>query len=195
MTAIIFAKACRLLGARCSVVAKPSVRLVGGMDSAYFSAQPWEGPKIPWNIASQNYQPDIIAINLGSNDRHKWIDEFVSAFTKFIGKLRQAYGNKTKIVVIQPFGKVLLGTTKYTFQPQYELSTWKRIIKEANDPNVVLLETTGWITPQTAHWLRDGLHPTAEGGLMLGAKVADALKRIQAAPKAGYGRWEPLCAA
>lgn len=59
-----------------------------------------------WDPEKSPYRPDIVVINLGTNDfstlPHPSHDEFCNAYLKLIGKLREAYGDSTPILCIAP---------------------------------------------------------------------------------------------
>lgn len=59
-----------------------------------------------WDFSASSYRPDIVVINLGTNDfstlPHPSHDEFCNAYLRIIGTLREAYGDLTPILCVAP---------------------------------------------------------------------------------------------
>lgn len=59
-----------------------------------------------WNFADSPYRPDIVVINLGTNDfstpPHPTREEFRAAYLQILATLRGAYGDRTPILCVAP---------------------------------------------------------------------------------------------
>lgn len=74
-----------------------------------------ESPLPAWNFTASPYRPDIIVINLGSNDfstePHPSREEFTAAYTRILRTLRDAYGDTPPILCVAP----RVGEPAFTF--------------------------------------------------------------------------------
>ena len=74
-----------------------------------------ESPLPAWNFTASPYRPDIIVINLGSNDfstePHPSREEFAAAYTRILRTLRDAYGDTPPILCVAP----RVGEPAFTF--------------------------------------------------------------------------------
>jgi lysophospholipase L1-like esterase len=107
-----------------------------------------------WNFAgspAERVEPsDVVVINLGVNDETLAPQQYAD----FVRRVRSAYPGTT-IVSLTPFsGK--------------HADAIKSAVKSLDDPNVVLVDSTGWITEADT---TDGVHPSVAGH----AKIADHL--------------------
>jgi hypothetical protein len=107
-----------------------------------------------WNFAgspAERVEPsDVVVINLGVNDETLAPEQYAD----FVTRVRSAYPGTT-IVSLTPFsGK--------------HAAAIKSAVKSLDDPNVVLVDSTGWITAADT---TDGVHPSVTGH----AKIADHL--------------------
>ncbi len=59
-----------------------------------------------WDFVRSPYRPDLVVINLGSNDfstrPHPSCEEFVAAYTRILQTLRQAYGDGVPVLCVAP---------------------------------------------------------------------------------------------
>lgn len=59
-----------------------------------------------WDFARAPYRPDLVVVNLGTNDfstlPHPTRDEFRAAYLRILGTLRAAYGERTPILCVAP---------------------------------------------------------------------------------------------
>lgn len=59
-----------------------------------------------WNFADSPYRPDLVVINLGTNDfstlPHPTREEFRAAYLRILTTLREAYGDTTPILCVAP---------------------------------------------------------------------------------------------
>lgn len=107
-----------------------------------------------WNFAGSPAErieaPDVVVINLGVNDETLEPSEYAGHLTR----VRATYPEST-IVSLTPFsGK--------------HADTIKTACKSIDDPNLVCIDSTGWITEADC---TDGVHPSVPGH----AKIADQL--------------------
>ena len=65
-----------------------------------------EAAEPAWDFAASPYRPDLVVINLGSNDfstlPHPSRDEFAAAYTRILQTLRGAYGDEMPILCVSP---------------------------------------------------------------------------------------------
>jgi len=134
-----------------------------GMDSLYFNFKNYnhlsESPQLAWTF---DYTPDVVFIELGTNDKCGSPTDavFMRSATTFLNRLRAKYSN-AEIVVMRPFNGSYEGP----------LSTVVRKMNEAGDPKVYFIDTTDWLTTSD---FSDGTHPNLAGG----QKIVDGLVPI-----------------
>ncbi|HWD77239.1 MAG TPA: SGNH/GDSL hydrolase family protein [Kribbella sp.] len=107
-----------------------------------------------WNFAGSPADrveaPDLVVVNLGVNDPTLDVEEYA----EYVRRVRAAYPSTT-IVSLTPFsGK--------------HAETIQTAVKTLDDPNVVCVDSTGWITEDDC---TDDVHPTVAGH----AKIAEHL--------------------
>lgn len=126
-------------------------------------------------------QPDLIVINLGTNDDGKGVtdEEFSVGLVTFIRKIRlQRPG--IPIVVLEPFGGFhktgpARGDWFRFLEPGIAAAVQQ--LNQDGDANVHVGRTKGWLTTETAgRLISDNVHPNASGHQMLAGKVAESLK-------------------
>ena len=107
-----------------------------------------------WNFAgspAERVEPsDVVVINLGVNDPTLEVEEYAA----YVRRVRAAYPSTT-IVALTPFN----GRHADTIQAA---------VKALDDPNLVCIDSTGWITEDDC---TDQVHPTVAGH----TKIADHL--------------------
>jgi lysophospholipase L1-like esterase len=108
-------------------------------------------------VARDDWQPDLVVINQGTNDGGASAASFRAAYTTFIGTVRAAYRN-AKIAAMRPFN----GAHAAEIRAEVDAR------RAAGDTRVYHVDTTGWLA--TADFT-DGVHPNAQGS----TKAADAL--------------------
>ncbi|MCC6975413.1 MAG: hypothetical protein IT322_15510 [Anaerolineae bacterium] len=102
------------------------------------------------------WQPDLILINLGSNDTtNPTVPEanFQSAMVRFLATIR-AHNPSARIIVLQPFG--LNGGSV----PVYQAALKGAVQARRGDEKLLYLDTLGWLASE--HFT-DGAHPNAAG--------------------------------
>ena len=91
-----------------------------------------ESPTVLWDFA-KGYRPDLVVINLGSNDfstkPHPSKEEFVKSYLRILRQLRQSYGKDMPILCLYPVG---------IQAPVYDY--YEAVVAEAGDPHVHLLK-------------------------------------------------------
>lgn len=98
--------------------------------------------------------PDYILINHGANDRHKSCEEYVNGYRDFLAQVRSAHPH-AKIIVLSAFCGVHpkgLGEMVAQFNAD-------------NNDDIFFVDSTGWISPEPLHPLRDG-HKTVAANLI-----------------------------
>ena len=104
------------------------------------------------NKLAPYYEPDIIVVNIGTNDFDAATDVFKSQYTAVINRLLIKYSG-TPLFIMVPFN----GARKS------EITDITN-----NKKGVYMVDTTGWDISTT-----DGLHPDAAGGIKAGTKLSD----------------------
>ncbi len=104
------------------------------------------------NKLAPYYEPDIIVVNIGTNDFDAATDVFKSQYTAVINRLLIKYSG-TPLFIMVPFN----GTRKS------EITDITN-----NKKGVYMVDTTGWDISTT-----DGLHPDAAGSIKAGTKLSD----------------------
>jgi lysophospholipase L1-like esterase len=112
-----------------------------------------------WNFAgspAERVEPsDVVVINLGVNDPTLEPEEY----SDYVTRVRAAYP-ETTIVALTPFsGK--------------HAETIQAAVKSLDDPNVVCIDSTGWITEDDC---TDLVHPTVAGHTKIAAQLIPALE-------------------
>jgi lysophospholipase L1-like esterase len=148
-----------------------------GMEDSYFKIQNRRRQDKNWYLSHaadwnfKDYQPDIIVINLGTNDRnepapHK--DLFTYAYIRFLRNVR-AKNPGAKIVILPTFlecNNNTLREMKPYIMKAVEGSQKMRM------KDISLVDTEGWIDKTD---LMDGLHPNDKGAGKIAHRLADAL--------------------
>lgn len=118
-------------------------------------------PKLITNIdnmtASRDtpyYEPDLVVINIGTNDGAATSANFISGFNSVLNRLSVKYSG-TPIFVILPFNGA----------KRSEITTCVN-----GRTNIYLVDTKGWNIDTT-----DGVHPNIAGGVTAGQKLANAI--------------------
>ncbi|MFI5735318.1 GDSL-type esterase/lipase family protein [Kribbella sp. NPDC051587] len=112
-----------------------------------------------WNFAGSPAErveaPDVVVVNLGVNDETLTADQY----GEYVARVRSAYPSTT-VVALTPFnGK--------------HADTIAAAVKSLDDENVVLIDSTGWITEDDC---TDTIHPSAAGHAKIAAQLVPALQ-------------------
>lgn len=100
------------------------------------------------------YEPDIVVVNIGTNDGKSTSSNFITQFNTTLDRLSIKYSG-TPIFVILPFNGA----------KRSEITTCVN-----SRSNIYLIDTAGWGVSTT-----DGVHPNIAGGVTAGQKLANAI--------------------
>ncbi|AFY98407.1 neck passage structure protein [Leuconostoc phage LN25] len=103
------------------------------------------------------YEPDIVVVNIGTNDGKSTSSNFITQFNTALDRLSIKYSG-TPIFVILPFNGA----------KRSEITTCV-----SDRTNVYLVDTAGWGVSTT-----DGVHPNQAGGITAGNKTAEYITSI-----------------
>ncbi|WP_273710428.1 SGNH/GDSL hydrolase family protein [Leuconostoc mesenteroides] len=103
------------------------------------------------------YEPDIVVVNIGTNDGKSTSSNFITQFNTVLDRLSIKYSG-TPIFVILPFNGA----------KRSEITTCVN-----SRSNVYLIDTVKWGVDTT-----DGVHPNQAGGITAGNKTADYITSI-----------------
>lgn len=103
------------------------------------------------------YEPDIVVVNIGTNDGKSTSSNFITQFNTTLDRLSIKYSG-TPIFVILPFNGA----------KRSEITTCV-----SDRTNVYLVDTAGWGVSTT-----DGVHPNQAGGITAGNKTAEYITSI-----------------
>lgn len=106
-----------------------------------------------------DWQPDVVVVNQGTNDGGAAADVFRPAYKKYLALIREAYP-KAKIACLRPFGGAQADNIKAEVKAR----------NDAGDKDVVYIDTTDWLGKDD---YTDGVHPNVAGG----AKAAERLAK------------------
>ncbi|MFB6726592.1 GDSL-type esterase/lipase family protein [Kribbella sp. NPDC056345] len=111
-----------------------------------------------WNFAGSPAErveaPDVVVVNLAVNDETLTAEQYA----EYVGRVRSAYPSTT-VVALPPFnGK--------------HADVIAAAVKTLDDPNVVLIDSTGWITEADC---TDNIHPSVAGHRKIAEQLIPAL--------------------
>jgi len=161
------------LGTEHTQIAYPGINLASGygrikgtgMDQQYQKSRSLKYPDAPeWNF--QKYRPDIVVINLGTNDNNNKVPD--SVFTRSYVSLMKFIRSKF------PETKILAMRTFLGIKVQPTINAVKQMTKEG-DKNIFYLDTSGWLTPKTGDY-NDTAHPSDSGQIKAGRLLVETLK-------------------
>lgn len=115
-------------------------------------------------IPRDEWQPDLVTINQGTNDGGAPAANFRTAYTQFVTTVRAAYPD-AKIAAMRPFNGA------HAAEIQAEVTARNA----AGDALVHYIDTTGWLV---AADFTDGLHPNAQGSQKATAALVTAIMTI-----------------
>jgi hypothetical protein len=124
------------------------------------------------------YRPAVAVSNLGTNDQI-WAQgngsEFVEAYVGLLRNVRTFYGERNmRIIVLAPFGF----WDGVNVRPTIELGLLREVVRRLGG-RTELVDSKGWLTPLNAgRYMLDAVHPSAEGQVFFGARVAEALREL-----------------
>ena len=172
-------EACRILNSRCSFVSQPGFG-VTNLPPTYRKIG--ANQSLPtWNPRTRGYVPQVVVINLGTNDGGLISREpqtFVLYYVSFIADIRRLYGSATRTVVMLPFGFRNPGSSAVI--PVVPASLGQSIVDQAGRTNTFLMNTDGWLNAGNSNrYMLDFVHPNPDGLSYLGGRVAGALRSMR----------------
>jgi lysophospholipase L1-like esterase len=115
-------------------------------------------------VPRDGWQPDIVVINQGTNDRATAGKDFAPLYDTFLGIVRTGYPN-AKIAALRP----LVGDFGAEIQAQVTAR------KNAGDSKIFYVDTGGWTAPAD---FTDGIHPNESGSVKIADKLFAALQAL-----------------
>lgn len=160
-----------MVGAEHTQIAYPGITLVsgygkGGMDDQYFRmGSPASIVSPMWEMSK--YTPDMIVINLGTNDNNKRVPDSIlqASYTTFLFNLRSIYP-KAQILAMRTFLGVKAAPTLAAVNARIA----------AGDNKLHYVDTDGWLTKAD---YGDGLHPSVEGQKKAAALLMPIIKKFE----------------
>lgn len=128
---------------------------------------PAANDSFPWiyeGVPRDDWQPDLVVINQGTNDGSKPAATFRAAYTTFLTTIRSAYPN-AKLVALRPFNGAQAP----------EIQSAVMAANTAGDERVYYVDTTGWLGNDD---FVDGLHPNVQGSGKAATALVAAIKTI-----------------
>jgi lysophospholipase L1-like esterase len=119
--------------------------------------------KYLWDFTS--YVPDVIVVNIGTNDQNKDQTLLCEEYKKFIRQIRDSYEDKTI--------PIIMGIGPMTFSP---LTAIEEAVEAVGDPNVYSLRlgiTDGWQNPSGADF-----HPNVEDNEKMAGYLIEKINEI-----------------
>ena len=108
-------------------------------------------------------QPDVVVINMGSNDRNRASSElFAVLYKSYVETIRKKYPT-AMILCMRPFVGAHAAAIEET-------------VRRLADPKIRYVDTTGWIEP--GKHTTDQVHPNLEGNRIAAEKMAVILKEV-----------------
>lgn len=112
-------------------------------------------------IPRDDWQPDMVVINQGTNDRSTDGPTFAPLYASFLKLIRTAYP-QAKIVSLVPF----VGAFSAEIKAQIKARN------DAGDSRAFVIDTASWTAPAD---FTDGLHPNQAGSVKISAQLVTAL--------------------
>ena len=108
-------------------------------------------------------QPDVVVINMGSNDRNRASSElFAALYKSYVETIRKKYPT-AMILCMRPFVGAHAAAIEET-------------VRRMADPRIRYVDTTGWI--ESGKHTTDQVHPNLEGNRIAAVKMAVILKGV-----------------
>jgi lysophospholipase L1-like esterase len=165
--------ASEILGTEHAQIAYPGINLASGygklkgngMDVQYMKSRSLKFPDAAkW--AFKKYTPQIVTINLGTNDNNNKVPDsvFTRSYITLIKNIRAKFPT-TKIFAMRTF----LGIKQQATMAAVDQ------LNKSGDEQVYFLDTTGWIIPNSNDY-NDSAHPSVSGQQKAGQMLAEKLK-------------------
>jgi lysophospholipase L1-like esterase len=141
-----------------------------GMSKTYFKLQPTETHQYSPDWDSGRYSPDIIVINLGSNDSSAKVSDsdFEGAYIEFLSNIRTKHP-EAEIFVLRTFGSL---KQNKVFMAAPTVAAVNSIIDQG-DNKIHFIDTQGWLTE--ASDFKDNVHPSEQGHDKAAGKLSEIL--------------------
>ena len=111
-----------------------------------------------------DWQPDLVVINHGTNDGGAPSSHFRPLYAKYLEQIRSAYP-KAKIAAMRPFNGAHAA----------DILAEVKARNESGDADVFFIDSTGWLGKTD---FTDGLHPNVEGSEKAADKLAPELEKL-----------------
>lgn len=115
-------------------------------------------------VARDDWQPDLVVINQGTNDGGAAASSFQPAYATFLTTIRAAYP-AAKIVALRPFNGAHAAEIRALIDAR----------KSAGDSRVYFVDTTGWLGTGD---FTDGVHPNEQGSQKAAMALVTAIKSV-----------------
>ena len=116
-------------------------------------------------VPRDDWQPDIVVINEGTNDRGSTGEVFRPLYGQYLDRIRTAYPEAT-LVALEPF----VGAFGSEISAEIETR------RAAGDLRLVYVDTTGWTGPSD---FTDGLHPNQTGSQVIRGHLVPVLEGLR----------------
>jgi lysophospholipase L1-like esterase len=113
------------------------------------------------DVPRDDWQPDLVVINLGTNDWEASATDFASAYETYLTTVREAYP-EAEIAAMRPFA----GTHESDIQTAIQNRN------DAGDAHVFYVDTLDWLAGEDFN----GLHPNEQGGEKASTELAAVLE-------------------
>jgi lysophospholipase L1-like esterase len=120
------------------------------------------------NCPRDDWQPDVVVVNHGTNDRGATSEKFRPAYATYLSRIRKACPD-AKILALRPFA----GTHADDIKAEVAARN------DAGDKNVTFVDTTGWLDRTD---FTDGIHPNAGAGPKVAEKLTEIIRRAVESP-------------
>jgi lysophospholipase L1-like esterase len=125
------------------------------------------------NCPRDDWQPDVVVVNHGTNDGAASAEKFRPAYATYLARIRKAYPH-AKILALRPFA----GTHVDDIQAEVAAQN------SAGDAKVTFVDTTGWLDRAD---FTDGVHPNAGAGPKVAGKLAKIIAELSTARDSAPG--------
>ncbi len=115
-------------------------------------------------VPRDDWQPDLVVINQGTNDGGASANDFAPAYGTFLDTIRSAYPD-AKIAAMRPFNGAHAG------EIEGEVNTRRN----AGDERFFFIDTSGWLSNAD---YTDGVHPNEQGSQKAAEALASAIEAI-----------------
>jgi lysophospholipase L1-like esterase len=111
-----------------------------------------------------DWQPDVVVVNLGTNDGAAKSEEFRPVYAKYLAQIRKAYPD-AHILALRPFAGIHADDVKAEVAAR----------NAAGDAQVSVVDTTGWLERTD---FTDRVHPNVGAGPKVGERLSKAIGAV-----------------